>query len=329
MKKLSWGILSTSKFAARATIPAIQKSKYSQVNAIASRDMDKAETAGAQLGIPNVYGSYEALLSDPEIDAVYIPLPNHLHVEWTLKALRAGKHVLCEKPLGLNYDDVRRLEGLAKVYPGLKVMEAFMYRHHPQWKKVKELVDENAIGETTAIHSLYSYFNYDVSNIRNIVETGGGVMLDIGCYCTSLSRFIFDREPRRVMGRVEYDLRTRIDRLASGFLDFDKGIATFTCGTQLQPFQRVNIMGTKGRIEIEIPINAPNDRPCRIWLQRSGTVEEIVFEVCDQYTIQADLFAQAISTNREVPTPLDDGIANMKVIDAISESSRRNGWVNF
>ena len=328
MQKLSWGILSTSRFAARATIPAVQKSKYSQVSAIASRDIDRAKAAAAQLDIPKTHGSYEALLSDPGIDVIYIPLPNHLHVEWTLRALKAGKHVLCEKPLGLNYDDARRLEGVAKDYPNLKVMEAFMYRHHPQWRRVRELVNENAIGEIKGVHSLYSYYNDDASNIRNIVETGGGAMLDIGCYCTSLSRFVFDREPRRVLGRVEYDPKTKIDRLASGLLDFESGVATFTCGTQSQPYQRVNILGTRGRIEIEIPINAPNDRQSRIWLQKGGEVEEILFDVCDQYVIQADLFAQAIMTNGEVPTPLDDGIANMKVIDAIVESSGQGGWVS-
>ncbi|MCL4538236.1 MAG: Gfo/Idh/MocA family oxidoreductase [Bacteroidetes bacterium] len=296
---------------------------------MASRDFDRAARVGAQLGIPKAYGSYEALLSDPEIDVVYIPLPNHMHVEWTLKALEAGKHVLCEKPIGLNYTDARRLEGAGKDYPKLRVMEAFMYRHHPQWKKVKELVKENAIGEVKGVHSLYSYYNDDASNIRNIVEAGGGAMLDIGCYCTSLSRFVFDREPTRVMGRVEYDPKTKIDRLSSGTLDFGSGIATFTCGTQIQPYQRVNILGTKGRIEIEIPINAPNDRQCRIWLQKGGSVEEILFDVCDQYTIQADLFAQAIMTNGDVPTPLDDGIANMKVIDAVKESSRQRGWISL
>ncbi|HEY9164690.1 MAG TPA: Gfo/Idh/MocA family oxidoreductase [Candidatus Kryptonia bacterium] len=327
MQKISWGILSTSKFAARVTIPAIQKSKFSEVSAIASRDLGRAKAAASKLGIPKAVGSYEAVLSDPGIDAIYIPLPNNLHVDWTLKALKAGKHVLCEKPIGLNYHDARRLEGAEKDYPNLKVMEAFMYRHHPQWKKVKELVDEKVVGEIVGVHSLYSYYNDDATNIRNIVETGGGAMLDIGCYCVSLSRYLFGREPNRIMGRVEYDPKSKIDRLASGILDFGSSVATFTCGTQMQPYQRVNILGTKGRIEIEIPFNAPNDRPTRIWLQKGGTVEELFFDVCDQYTIQLDLFAQAIMTNGNVPTPLEDGIANMKVIDAIGESSRRGEWI--
>ncbi len=329
MKKLTWGVLGTSKFAGRSTIPATQKSRYSEVIAVASRDRERATAFAAQPGIPKAYGSYEALLSDPEIEVVYIPLPNNMHVDWTLKALKAGKHVLCEKPIGLNYSDAQRLEKAAADYPGLKVMEAYMYRHHPQWRKVRELAEDKAVGEVKAVHSTFSYYNEDTSNIRNIAETGGGAMLDIGCYCVSLSRFVFGREPERVAGRVERDPGTKIDRFSSGMLDFGSGIATFSCGTQLQPYQRVNILGTKGRIEIEIPFNAPNDRPSRIWLQRGGPVEEITFDVCDQYTIQADLFAEAIMNDTAVPTPIEDGISNMKVIDAVFESSAREGWIEL
>ncbi len=329
MEKISWGILSTSKFAMRATIPAMQKSKYSLVTAVASRDRARADAVAAQLGIPKVFGSYEALLSDPGIDAIYIPLPNHMHVDWTINSLKAGKHVLCEKPIGLSYADARRLEVAVKDFPTLKVMEAFMYRHHPQWRKVKELVDRNAIGEINLVHSIFSYYNVDTSNIRNIADIGGGAMLDIGCYCTSLSRYVFSREPTRVLGRIEYDPGTRIDRLSSGVLDFGRGIATFTCGTQMQPYQRVNIFGTLGRIEIEIPFNAPNDRPCRLWLQKGQSVEEISFDICDQYTIEADFFAQAILTNGEVFTPLSDAMANMKVIDAVRESAAQGGWIEI
>lgn len=329
MKKLTWGVLSTSKFAARATIPAIQKSSYSEVGALASREKGKAEALASRLGIPKTCSSYDALLSDPEIDVVYIPLPNHMHVDWTIKALKAGKHVLCEKPIGLNYADAQRLENAAVDYPGLKVMEAFMYRHHPQWRKVKELIGEKAVGDVKAVHSHFSYYNDDTSNIRNIADMGGGAMLDIGCYCVSLSRFVFGREPERVAGRVERDPGTKIDRFSSGMLDFGSGTAAFSCGTQLQPYQRVNILGTKGRIEVEIPFNAPNDRPCRIRLQRGGPVEELTFDACDQYTIQADLFAEAIMNNTPVPTPIGDGISNMKVIDAVFESSAREGWIKL
>lgn len=329
MEKISWGILSTSKFAARATIPAMQKSKYSEVRAIASRDADRGKKAAATLKIPKFYASYESLLSDPEIDAVYIPLPNHLHVEWTLNALKAGKHVLCEKPIGINYSDAQRLANVSKDFPRLKVMEAFMYRHHPQWAKVKELITQKAIGEIKSVYSVFSYYNDDTSNIRNIAEVGGGAMLDIGCYCTSLSRFVFGREPKRVMGHVEYDPHTKVDRFASALLDFGSGTAAFSTGTQMQPYQTVDIHGTHGRIEMEIPFNAPNDQPTRIWLQKGGAKEELRFDVCDQYTIQADLFARAILKNEEVFTPVEDGIANIKVIDAVKESSKRGEWIEL
>jgi predicted dehydrogenase len=322
IKKISWGILSTSKFAARATIPATQRSKYSEVSAIASRDLERAKDAADKLGIPKVYGSYEDLLGDPSIDVVYNPLPNHLHVDWTLKSLEAGKHVLCEKPIALSYNDAMRLAAGVKEYPRLKVMEAFMYRHHPQWRKVKELIDQNAIGEIKRVHSVFAYFNDDPSNIRNKADFGGGAMLDIGCYSTSLSRFIFEREPIRVLGKVEYDLRTGTDKFAAGMFDFGDGIATFSCATQMQRYQKVDIHGTLGRIEIEIPFNPPIDRPTRIYLHRGESVEELSFEACDQYTIQSDLFAEAILNDGEVPTPLDDAFANMKVIDAVGESSR-------
>ena len=329
MEKVLWGILSTSKFAARATIPAMQKSKYSEVRAIASRNIDSAAKAGKDLKIPKVYGSYESLLSDPEINAVYIPLPNHLHVDWTLNALKAGKHVLCEKPIGLNYADAQRLANASKDFPRLKLMEAFMYRHHPQWAKVKELVAQKAIGEIKSVYSVFSYYNDDTSNIRNIAEAGGGAMLDIGCYCTSLSRFVFGREPRRVMAHVEYDPHTKVDRFASALLDFGSGTASFSTGTQMQPYQTVDIHGTQGRIEMEIPFNAPNDRPTRMWLQKGSAKEELQFDVCDQYTIQADLFAEAILNNGDVPTPIEDAMANMKVIDAVKESSTRESWVEL
>lgn len=329
MKKLSWGVLSTSKFAARTTIPAIQKSSYSKVDAIVSRDKEKAAALATELGIARIFGSYDALLADPEIDVVYIPLPNHMHVDWTIKALDAGKHVLCEKPIGLNYADAHRLERAATDYPGLKLMEAFMYRHHPQWKKVKEILGEKAVGEVKAIHSNFSYYNDDASNIRNIAEFGGGAMLDIGCYCISLSRFVFGREPARVAGQIERDPNTKIDRFSVGMLDFESWLATFSCGTQMQPYQRVNILGTKGRIEIEIPFNPPYNQPCRIWLQRGGQAEEISFDICDQYTIQADLFAKAIINNAAVPTPIEDGILNMRAIDAVFESSDLGGWIKL
>ena len=326
MDKVSWGILSTAKIGVEKVIPALQNSKHGTVSALASRTLDKAQAAARQLKLPKAYGSYEALLADPDIQAVYNPLPNHLHVDWSIKALEAGKHVLCEKPLGLDVADAQRLLDAAASHPHLKVMEAFMYRHHPQWIKTRQLVADGAIGQVRTIQSFFSYFNNDPANIRSKPEYGGGGLMDIGCYCISLSRFLTDDEPQRVMGLIEYDPRLKVDRLASGLLDFGDATATFTCSTQLAPYQRVNIFGTEGRIEIEIPFNAPPKKPCKIWHQTGADVKEIRLRKCDQYTLQGDLFAQAILNDTPVPTPLEDALANMRVIEALFASARTNTW---
>jgi predicted dehydrogenase len=205
-------------------------------------------------------------------------------------------------------------------------MEAFMYRHHPQWRKAKELVVGGGIGEMKTIQSFFSYDNRNPANIRNRPETGGGGLMDIGCYCISLSRFLFDSEPRQVLGIMDRDPAFKVDRLTSGVLDFSCGTSTFTCATQLTPYQRVNIFGDEGRIEIEIPFNAPPDVPCRLWHKTTAGVEEIRFEVCDQYTIQGDLFSQAILNDTIVPTPLTDAVANMRVIDALAASAGLGTW---
>ncbi len=327
MSRVRWGILSTAKIGVAKVIPAMQAGEYCEITAIASRDLKKAQAAATELGILRGYGSYEALLADPEVEAIYNPLPNHLHVPWSVKALEAGKHVLCEKPIALTAAEAQQLLDVAKQYPQLKIMEAFMYRHHPQWQRAWQLVAEGQIGDLRTIQSFFSYYNVDPDNIRNIPDIGGGGLMDIGCYCISLSRFIFDREPQRVLGIVEYDSQFRTDRLASGILDFGPGTATFTCSTQLTPYQRVNIFGTEGRVEIEIPFNAPNDRPCKMWHQRGSEIEEIVFDVCDQYTIQGDLFSQAVLEGTEVPTPLEDAVANMKVIEGIVRSAECGSWI--
>lgn len=328
MAKIRWGVLSTAKIGTEQVIPAMQQGQYSEVVAIASRNLQTAQATAGRLGLAKAYGSYEELLADPEVEAIYNPLPNNLHIEWSIKALEAGKHVLCEKPLAMSAAQAEELLEAARKHPHLKVMEAFMYRHHPQWQKAQQLVSTPEFGKLRTIQSFFSYFLEDPENIRNIAEAGGGGLMDIGCYNISLSRFIFETEPRRVMGMVEYDPRFQTDRLASGILDFGDGnSATFTCSTQLTNYQRVNIFGTKGRIEIEIPFNAPNDRPCRMWFADANGVEEIRLETCDQYTIQGDLFSQAILDNHEVPTPLADGVANMRVIEAVFESARTDAWV--
>src|SRR6266487_3538387 len=326
MNKVRWGVLSTADIATSKVIPAMQQGKYIQVNAIASRTLEKAKAMGAQLGIPKAYGSYEELLADPDIDAIYNPLPNYLHVPWSIKALEAGKHVLCEKPIALSAAEAQALVDVAKQNPHLKVMEAFMYRFHPQWQRARQLVHEGKIGKLRTIQSFFSYYLDDPHNVRNRADTGGGGMLDIGCYTISLARFIFGDEPWRVFGIVEYDPQYMVDRLASGVMDFELGTSTFTCGTQLAPFQRVNIFGTEGRVEIEIPFNAPPDRPCKMWLQQGDEVEEMLLDVCNQYTIQGDMFSQAVLNDTEAPTPLEDAVANMRVIEAVLRSAKSGAW---
>ncbi|MCE2852097.1 MAG: Gfo/Idh/MocA family protein [Roseiflexaceae bacterium] len=329
MRKIRWGIVSTANIGVAKVVPAMMRGTHSEVVAIASRDLAKAQAAASKLGIAKAYGSYEALLADPEVEAIYNPLPNHLHVPVSIQALQAGKHVLCEKPIALSAAEAQQLVDAGQRYPQLKLMEAFMYRHHPQWQRAKAIVASGGIGQLRTINSVFSYFLTDPSNVRNQADIGGGGLMDIGCYNISLSRFIFGSEPTRVCGLVEYDPTLNVDRLASGMMQFAGGTATFTCSTQLSSYQRVNIFGTTGRIEIEIPFNAPPDKPCKMWHTRSGTTQEIVFPVCDQYTIQGDLFSLAILNDTAVPTPMSDAVANMRVIEAIVASDKQGGWVRL
>ncbi len=328
MSKVRWGILSTAKIALKDVIPAMQQGKYSKVSAIASRSKEKAEKAARLLGIDNIFDSYEALLNSPEIDAIYNPLPNHLHVNWSIKALQAGKHVLCEKPIGLSYTEAQQLLFEANKHPHLKVMEAFMYRHHPRWIKVKELVDSGEIGELQTVRSFFSYFNDDPENIRNKPEMGGGSLMDIGCYCISVPRFLFDEEPERVFGSMDMDPDFHIDRMTSGMLEFPTGTATYTCATQLAAHQSVDIFGTKGRMTIPVPFNPPTEIPTGIDLFTEDESRKISIDACNQYTIQGDLLSEAILKDREVPTKLEDAVANMKVVDAVAKSSKEGDWID-
>lgn len=326
MRKIRWGVLGTAKIALEKVIPAMQNGQYCDVVAIASRNKEKAQTAAKQLGIPKPYGSYTKLISDPAIDAVYIPLPNHLHVPWAIKSLEANKHVLCEKPLALSATQAQKLLKAVRSHSELKITEAFMYRYHPQWLQVYQLVNTGKIGHLFNIQSFFSYMKCDSENIRNQAELGGGGLMDIGCYCISLARFLFDREPQRALGVLKYDRKFRIDRLTSGILDFDTALASFTCSTQLTPYQHANIFGTHGRIEIEIPFNAPNDKPCRIWYESGNKTKELVFNICDQYALQADQFSLNILNDTPVLYNLVDSVANMKVIDALVTSAKNGRW---
>jgi predicted dehydrogenase len=322
-------VLGVAKIATEKVIPAMQRGRFTVVTAIASRDHARAAAAAQALGIARAHGSYEALLADPDVDAVYIPLPNHLHVPWTIRAAEAGKHVLCEKPIALSADEARRLPAV-RDRTGVQIQEAFMIRAHPQWIEARALVRSGRIGAVRSMLGHFSYHNEDPSNIRNIAAFGGGGLMDIGCYLVNSSRFIFEREPARVLCAIERDPVMHVDRLASMLLDFGDAHLAGTCGTQMAPFQRIQITGTHGRIEIEIPFNAPPDRPCLMHVQttlpREADSKTIELPVCDQYTLQGDLFAEAVLTGRAASTPLEDAIRNMACLDALFRSAGTGRW---
>jgi len=326
MADLRWGVLSTATIAREKAIPGIKGADRCSVVAIASRDEERARAVATAHGIPTVHDSYEALLSDPGVDAVYIPLPNHLHAEWAIAAARAGKHVLCEKPLAMTAADAERMIDAAD-RAGVVLMEAFMYRHHPSWVTARQLVAGGRIGRLTSVQSWFSYFNDDPRNIRNIREAGGGALYDIGCYNVNLSRMLFGGEPRRVEASIARDPSSGVDVLTSALLEFDAGIAAFTVSTRAEPDQRVHISGTEGRIEIEIPFNIPPDRPTRIRLSHGGeppvhpATEVLTFEAADPYSCEATAFAAAVLDHAPVPVPPSDAVANLQVIERIFEAA--------
>jgi predicted dehydrogenase len=319
-EKIRWGVLGVAKIATAKVIPAMQRGALSEIAAIASRDIHKATAAARELNIPKAYGSYEELIADPAIDAIYNPLPNHLHVPWSIKAAEAGKHVLCEKPIALSVAETRELIA-ARDRTGVKMGEAFMVRTHPQWIRTREIVLSGEIGELRAMNCVFSYNNRDANNIRNKADIGGGATMDIGCYPIHISRWIFGAEPRRVWSLVERDPDFGTDRLVSALLDYPGGQAAFTCSTQMAPYQKMQFFGTKGRIEIEIPVNAPPDKETRIFVQTSEMRTE-TFAICDQYTLQGDAFSKAITENGAVPVPLEDALHNMAAIEAVFRSER-------
>ena len=323
-ERVRWGVLGTAHIALAKVIPAMQRSSWCEIAAIASRDGAKAAAAAGKLNISRAYGSYDQLLADTSIEVIYNPLPNHLHVPWTIRAAEAGKHVLCEKPIALNAEEARSLIEL-RDRTGVKIQEAFMVRTHPQWLETRRLIHSGRIGSVTAITGFFSYFNADPENIRNKLALGGGALMDIGCYPINISRFIFAAEPRRVLSVIERDPISGTDTLTSAVLDFPQGHATFTCSTRLNPYQRMIFHGTEGRIEVLIPFNAPNDRPTQI------LVDDEVIEIptSDQYEIQGSLFSQAIREHLAQPIPLEDAVSNMAVIDAVFRSATTGQWENL
>lgn len=330
MQKLRWGVLSTAKIGREKVIPALQASQYSQVIAICSRDAQSASAAADKLQIERAYGSYHELLDDPDVDAIYNPLPNHLHVEWSIKALEAGKHVLCEKPLGINTEDAQRLVAAAAAYPHLKVMEAFMYRFHPQWQLAKKLIDDGRIGKLRTVHSVFCYNNRDADNIRNRIDMGGGALLDIGCYSISLSRWLFGQEPDQVLGHITPMPGEEVDCLTSGIMEFRDGTATFTAATKLEPLQFVEASGEEGSLYLARPFYNDSSEPVqKIRITRNRVVEEIEVPDHNHYGAMGDAFALSVFNNTPVPTPLDDAIANMRTIDAIFASAAEGRWIEL
>jgi predicted dehydrogenase len=326
MKKIKWGILSTANIGMQKVTPGMLKSSQLEVVAIASRNLKRAKAAAIELNIPKAYGTYQELLADPEIDAIYNPLPNHLHVPLTLAAAKAGKHVLCEKPIAITAKEAKLLKKAPK---NILIAEAFMVRHNRQWIDAKKRVKKGEIGTVVAIQCLFSYFLRDPKNVRNMADIGGGGMLDIGCYPITIARYIFDAEPTQVTAVVDRDPKFKTDRTAGGLADFGKGRhLSFTISTQAAPYQRVHILGTKGRIEIEIPFNAPPDKPNRIFVQGAemnvGTWH--TFPISDQYQLQAEAFSAAIRNKKKPTWGIDDAIQNMKIIDAFFKSEKTKRW---
>jgi predicted dehydrogenase len=324
MRKIRWGVLGAAKIATVKVIPAMQKCALCEIAAIASRDKVKAEAAARELGIARAYGSYEQLLADPEIDAIYNPLPNHLHVPWSIRAAEAGKHVLCEKPIGLTAAEARQLIA-ARDRTGVIVGEAFMIQTHPQWVLTVELARSGRIGAMRGAVGTFGYFNRDARNVRNVREWGGGALMDIGCYPIKASRMVFGEEPVSVSGAMVRDPDFGTDILTSAVLEFPSGHCVFTCGTQIAPCQSMQFLGTKGRIEMEIPYNAPPGRATRIRIDDGSDITGVnvvteEFAPCDQYTVQGDAFARAILEGGQPPVPLEDSLRNMAVIDAVVRS---------
>jgi predicted dehydrogenase len=323
-------VLGAAKIARTKVLPAMQAGEGCEIVAVASRDPDKAAKAAAALGVPKSYGSYEALLADPEIEAIYNPLPNHLHVPWTVRAAEAGKHVLCEKPIAMNAAEAESLLGV-RDRTGVHIQEAFMTRVNPQWLRVVDEIRAGRIGDVRACAGVFSYFNDDLANIRNKVEYGGGALMDIGCYLINTSRMVFGREPRRVAATMERDPRCGTDIVTSIALDFAPGEATGTCATQMVAAQRVIVYGSRGRIDVEIPFNAPPDRPCRVFVDDGTTLsgpwkETIELPTCNQYTVQGDLFSRAVRGLGPLPYPLEDSVLNMRVIDAVFKAAKSGRW---
>lgn len=320
--QVRWGVLGCASIAIEKVIPSFAHVADAEVVAIASRSQAKAAETATALGIPRAHGSYEALLADPDVDAVYIPLPNHLHAEWTIRAARAGKHVLCEKPLAPDRATAETMVAAA-AEAGVLLMEAFMYRLHPTWVTAKRMVDDGEIGELRAIQSVFTFHGDDPTSIHNVAAYAGGSLYDIGCYPINVSRWFFDAEPDRILAQVARHPDWGVDVTVSAVLGFGDRQASFVCSTLIEDSQRVELLGSAGRIVIPIPFNIPLDRPTTITHFAGGNPPEepgtrvIEFETRDQYAIEIEQFSAAVRAGGPVPIPPEDAYGTLDVITTI------------
>lgn len=328
-KVIRWGVLSTANIGCEKVIPAMHACTSSDVYAIASRDDTHAKCYAEKLSIEHSYGSYDELLADPNIDAIYNPLPNHLHVPWTLKAIAAGKHVLCEKPIALNATQAQQLNTALQAAPHIKVMEAFMYRFHPQWQKAKEIIDKGLLGAINHVDAHFSFFNADPANVRNQAGIGGGSLMDVGCYCISAARYLLAKEPNKVLACMINDAAFNVDKHCTGMLDFGSATASFNSSMQSQAAQHVYVYGEQGMLKLVSPFYQSTSQATQLILQQDDTTKTYEFAPCDQYANQIDAFAHAIKHQQSVPTPLSDAIANMHVIDALLQSHKQKLWIEI
>jgi predicted dehydrogenase len=328
MKKLKIGILGTSNHYLKRIVLPLKDTQFCESYAIGSRNIDKAADVAREFDIPLWYGSYDAVLEDDNVDMIYIPLPNHLHKEWVKKSIKAGKPVLCEKPIGMNGNDAKEMINMAQD-AGVPLMEGFMYMFHPMWQHARDIVRTNQIGDIQYIHTSFSYNNSSPTNIRNIPEYGGGALMDIGCYAISVPRFIFGREPVRVLALQTGHPEFGTDMHTSAIIDFDGPRATFTVSTTSQAFQKVDIVGTSGSITVHIPFNTYVDVPAKITVVYCNGTREVEFPVSNAYGLMFDAFAKAVIDGSPIPVPGIDAINNMIVVDAVRKSAETDGWVKI
>lgn len=323
MKKFRWGIISTANIGRTSMIPALQSLDRAEVLAAASRDEEKAKNFADELGIQKAYGDYQELLEDPEIDAVYIPLPNHLHKEWTIRAAEAGKHILCEKPLALNAGECLEMIDAAAAN-GVVLMESFMYRYHPRIISAVEMVRSDVIGKLKTIESGFTFFLGDKDDIRYKYQDGGGALMDLGCYCINITRLMAGRDPVAVQARATW-ASTGVDEQLVAMLDFGDGLfAHFDCGFNQGPRQHCNISGTEGYLSIPQAFNPGEKRSVIQEVKGGQTVQVHPFDGVDEYALIADDFMDTISGGAPA-YPIRDSVGNMRVITALLESAKNDG----